>query len=89
MLFYKTDEEIEHIRTSCHFVCKTIAYVGSLIKPGVSGKFLDDAAETFILDQIFQVLPEPPYTPEDKQQVAALVYRHIWQQCLLDQVSAR
>jgi hypothetical protein len=24
-------------------------------------------------------LPEPPYTPADKQEVAALVYRHIWQ----------
>ncbi len=50
MLFYKTDEEVEHIRTSCHFVCKTIAYVGSLIKPGVTGKFLDESAEKFILD---------------------------------------
>ncbi|MEI8324912.1 MAG: type I restriction enzyme endonuclease domain-containing protein, partial [Betaproteobacteria bacterium] len=38
--------------------------------------------ETFILDQVYQVLPEPPYTPADKQQMAALVYRHIWQQSL-------
>lgn len=36
--------------------------------------------ETFILDQVFQTLPEPPYTTDDKQAVAATVYRHIWQQ---------
>ena len=45
--------------------------------------------ETFILDQVYQELPEPPYTPDDKQQVAALVYRHIWQQNVRDQLSRR
>ena len=42
--------------------------------------------ETFILDRVYQELPEPPYTPEEKQQVAALVYRHIWQQSVSDQL---
>ncbi len=37
-------------------------------------------AETFILDHVYQTLPEPHYTPDDKPQVAKLVYRHIWQQ---------
>ncbi len=45
--------------------------------------------ETFILDQVYQELPEPPYTSDDKQQVAALVYRHIWQQSVRDQLSRR
>ena len=36
--------------------------------------------QTFILDHVYQTLPEPPYTPDDKQHVAELVYRHIWQQ---------
>jgi type I restriction enzyme R subunit len=31
--------------------------------------------ETFILDHVYQTLPEPPYTPDDKAQVAQLVYR--------------
>lgn len=43
--------------------------------------------ETFILDHIYQILPEPPYTPDDKQQVAALVYRHIWQRSASDHLS--
>jgi methionyl aminopeptidase len=50
MIFYKTDEEIAKIREACHLVCKTLALVGSHIKPGVSGKFLDQLAEEFILD---------------------------------------
>ena len=43
--------------------------------------------ETFILDRVYQQLPEPPYTADDKQQVAALVYRHIWQKSVSDQLS--
>ena len=41
--------------------------------------------ETFILDQVYLSLPEPPYTPDDKAEVAQLVYRHIWQQSLRGQ----
>jgi hypothetical protein len=36
--------------------------------------------QTFILDQVYLSLPEPPYTPLDKADVAQLVYRHIRQQ---------
>lgn len=36
--------------------------------------------ETFILDQVYQTLPEPPYTQDDKAKAAQLVYQHIWQQ---------
>lgn len=43
--------------------------------------------ETFILDHVYQTLPEPPYTEADKEQVAALVFRHIWQKCVSDQFS--
>jgi methionyl aminopeptidase len=50
MLYYKTEAEIEKIRTACHLVCKTIAHVGSLIKPGISGIDLDKEAEIFLLD---------------------------------------
>jgi type I restriction enzyme R subunit len=43
--------------------------------------------ETYILDHVYQTLPEPPYTPVDKAQVAQLVYRHIWQQSVRNQMS--
>lgn len=42
--------------------------------------------ETFVLDSVFTNLPDPPYTPDDKAQVAQLVYRHIWQQSVRDQM---
>lgn len=44
-------------------------------------------AETFILNHVYQELPEPPYTSDAKAQVAQLVYRHIWQQSVRDQLS--
>lgn len=50
MIFYKTDEEIELIRESCLLVCKTLAHVAGLLKPGVTGKQLDKSAEAFIRD---------------------------------------
>ena len=50
MIFYKTAEEIALIRESCLLVCKTLAHVASLIRPGVTGLYLDKEAETFIRD---------------------------------------
>lgn len=50
MIFYKTDEEIEYIRQSCLLVSKTLALVGSLIRPGITGKEIDEKAEELIRD---------------------------------------
>ncbi|MBY0235210.1 MAG: type I restriction endonuclease subunit R [Burkholderiaceae bacterium] len=43
--------------------------------------------ETFILDHVYQTLPEPPYTQDDKAEMAKVVYRHVWQQSVRDQLS--
>ena len=50
MVFYKTDEEIEQIRESCLIVCKALAHVASIIRPGVTGEYIDREAETLIRD---------------------------------------
>ncbi|QDE90496.1 deoxyribonuclease [Myxococcus xanthus] len=36
--------------------------------------------EVFILDHVFQALPTPPFTAEEKEAAAKRAYRHIWQQ---------
>ena len=36
--------------------------------------------EVFILDKLFQDLPDPPFTPDDKTESARRVYNFIWQQ---------
>jgi type I restriction enzyme, R subunit len=36
--------------------------------------------EVRILDHLFEALPTPPFTDEDKQLAAQRVYRHVWQQ---------
>lgn len=43
--------------------------------------------QTFILDHVYQTLPEPPYSADEKEQVARQVYRHVWQQSVRDQLS--
>ena len=50
MIYYKTSEEIELIRDNCLLVSKTLALVASLIKPGVTWKYIDSKAEEFIRD---------------------------------------
>lgn len=49
-MIYKTAEEIELIRESCLLVCKTLAYVGSMLRPGMTGEEIDTKAEAFIRD---------------------------------------
>jgi len=50
MIYYKTEEEIELIRQSCLLVCKALAHVGSIIRPGISGAQIDKEAEELIRD---------------------------------------
>jgi len=49
-VFYKTKEEIELMRNANLLVSKTLAHVGTMLKPGITGKELDKAAEEFIRD---------------------------------------
>lgn len=35
--------------------------------------------EVFILDQLYTVLPRPPFTDEDTQRIAGRVYEYVWQ----------
>jgi len=49
-VYYKTDEEIELIRTSSILVSKTLAEVAKIIKPGVKTIELNKLAETYIRD---------------------------------------
>ncbi len=50
MIYYKTEEEIARIRYSCQLVCRTLAEVGKIIRPGLTGAAIDEVAETFIRD---------------------------------------
>jgi len=50
MVYYKTEEEVERIKESCELVCKTLAYVGSLLKIDITPLELDKKAEEFIRD---------------------------------------
>jgi len=34
-----------------------------------------------ILNHLFEVLPSPPFSDEEKQSLAKSVYQHVWQQC--------
>jgi type I restriction enzyme, R subunit len=44
--------------------------------------------EVFILDEVFAGLPTPPFSVEEKEQVAKSVYAHVWQQAVRGGFSA-
>ena len=50
VIYYKTQEEIELIRESCLLVCKALAHVASVIRPGITGEKIDREAEELIRD---------------------------------------
>ncbi|MFN8281150.1 MAG: type I methionyl aminopeptidase [Saprospiraceae bacterium] len=50
MIYLKHEEEIELIRASSMLVSKTLAHVAALLRPGITGIELDQAAEEFIRD---------------------------------------
>ncbi len=50
MMYLKTEDQIDLLRQSSLLVCKTLAMVGTLVKPGVSTADLDKIAEEFIRD---------------------------------------
>lgn len=44
--------------------------------------------ETFILDYVFQELPTPPFSEDEKQTIARLAYQHVWQQSVGESYSS-
>ncbi len=48
MIYIKTAQEIDGIKKSCQIVADVLRLLGSMIKPGVTTKELDIAAEEFI-----------------------------------------
>lgn len=50
MVYLKTAEEIELLRESNVLVCRTLAELAKIIKPGVTTAYLDRIAEEFIRD---------------------------------------
>jgi len=50
MIIYKSNAEVELIRQSCILVNDAIAYVASLLKPGISTLQINDKADEYIMD---------------------------------------
>jgi type I restriction enzyme R subunit len=60
-----------------------LAKVRSLIAPVQSWTAKETTqaeVESFMLDYVYEQLPTPPFTDEEKQSIAKLAYNHVWQQ---------
>ena len=63
-MILKSIEEIEKIRESALVVSQTLGMLASEIKPGITSLFLDNLAETFILDNFCLLYTSP--SPRDR-----------------------
>jgi type I restriction enzyme R subunit len=44
--------------------------------------------EVFILNEVFSKLPTPPFSADEKNEIAREVYAHVWQQAAGGHLSA-
>lgn len=51
MIFIKNAQEIDGIRKSCQIVAEVLKMLGEMIKPGITTKMLDEAAENYIKER--------------------------------------
>lgn len=51
MIFIKNAQEIDGIRKSCQIVAEVLKMLGEMIKPGITTKMLDEAAESYIREK--------------------------------------
>lgn len=51
MIFIKNAQEIDGIRKSCQIVAEVLKMLGEMIKPGITTKMLDEAAENYIRER--------------------------------------
>ena len=72
--------ERERIKQASHDLLAGVLAVIAPLDSWTEKEQTQAEVESFILDQVYLSLPEPPYTADDKAEVAQLVYRHIWQQ---------
>ena len=76
--------ERERIKQASHDLLAGVLAVIAPLDSWTEKEQTQAEVESFILDQVYLSLPEPPYTADDKAEVAQLVYRHIWQQSARD-----
>lgn len=62
--------------------CGLLASLIELLKPmerWTEKEQTQAEVKVFILDRLFQLLPQPPYSPEETEAVASRVYDYVWQ----------
>jgi type I restriction enzyme R subunit len=70
----------EHVKQASRTLLAEILALISPLDQWTEKKQTQAEVEILIRDRIYQTLPDPPYTLEDKKTTAEAVYQYIWQQ---------
>lgn len=74
----KTDRE--RVKLGSKNLLHEIEQLLAPLEQWISKEQTQAEVETFILDHLFMMLPEPPFSAEDKQVAAREVYSYVWNQ---------
>ncbi len=74
----KTDRE--RVKLGSMSLLHEIQQLLAPLEQWISKEQTQAEVETFILDHLFMMLPEPPFSAEDKQVAAREVYSYVWNQ---------
>ncbi len=82
----KTDRE--RVKVASQNLLKEIQALLAPLEQWTTKEQTQAEVETFILDNLFMMLPDPPFTATDKQNTAREVYSYIWSSSASRQVFA-
>ena len=75
-----TKDERELIRQASRSLLASITKLITPLERWTEKEQTQAEVEVFILDNLFQLLPTPPFSDEEKQATAREVYQYVWQQ---------
>src|SRR5205823_3513411 len=74
-----TNAERERVKLASRSLLESVRKVIAPLERWTEKEQTQAEVEVFILDHLFQALPSPPFSKEEKQAAAKQVYQHIWQ----------
>jgi type I restriction enzyme R subunit len=80
--------ELERVKLASRGLLESLRQLIAPLQRWTEKEQTQAEVKTFILDQLYQTLPTPPFTAQDKDAMADQVFRHVWQQSATQYFSA-
>ncbi|MCB1130791.1 MAG: type I restriction endonuclease subunit R, partial [Verrucomicrobiae bacterium] len=73
-------KELERVKQASRDLLNRLREVVSPLEQWTEKESTRAEIETEVLDEVFRLLPDPPFTSTEKEELAARIYEHLWMQ---------